>query len=112
MLNEMQRRRPPGLVLPHKQPLRPASPPPGIARGAEANSGFKETKDAATPNASGERPRDPRGDDADASSSESGSSSSGSSSSDSDSDSEADRREFELVPLDPEGPRRKAAYEP
>ena len=29
-----------------------------------------------------------------------------------DSDSEADRREFELVPLDPEGPRRKAAYEP
>ena len=89
MLNEMQRRRPPGLVFHHTQPLRPASPPPGIARGAEANSGFKETKDAATPNASGERPRDPRGDDADASSSESGSSSSGSSSSDSDSDSEA-----------------------
>ena len=28
-----------------------------------------------------------------------------------DSDSDADRREFELVPLDPEGPRRKAAYE-
>ena len=64
MLNEMQRRRPPGLVFHHTQPLRPASPPPGIARGAEANSGFKETKDAATPNASGERPRDPRGDDA------------------------------------------------
>jgi hypothetical protein len=32
-----------------------------------------------------------------------------------DSDSDDDRRsngEFELVPLDPEGPRRKAAYEP
>ena len=29
-----------------------------------------------------------------------------------DSDSDADRREFELVPLDPEGPRRVAAYEP
>ena len=28
-----------------------------------------------------------------------------------DSDSDADRREFELVPLDPEGARRKAAYE-
>ena len=29
-----------------------------------------------------------------------------------DSDSAGDRREFELVPLDPEGPRRVAAYEP
>ena len=29
-----------------------------------------------------------------------------------DSDSDGDRREFELVPLDPEKPRRVAAYEP
>ena len=77
MLNEMQRRRPPGLVFHHTQPLRPASPPPGIARGAEANTNFKETKRAAA------------GDDADASSSESDSTSSSSDSSDSDSDSEA-----------------------
>ena len=77
MLNEMQRRRPPGLVFHHTQPLRPASPPPGIARGAEANTNFKETKRAAG------------GDDADASSSESDSASSSSDSSDSDSDSEA-----------------------
>ena len=55
----------------------PASPPPGIARGAEANTNFKETKRAAG------------GDDADASSSESDSASSSSDSSDSDSDSEA-----------------------
>ena len=77
MLNEMQRRRPPGLVFHHTQPLRPASPPPGIARGAEANTNFKETKRAAA------------GDDADASSSESDSASSSSDSSGSDSDSEA-----------------------
>jgi len=77
MLNEMQRRRPPGLVFHHTQPLRPASPPPGIARGAMANTNFKETKHAAG------------GDDADASSSESDSASDSSDSSDSDSDSEA-----------------------
>jgi len=79
MLNEMQRRRPPGLVFHHTQPLRPASPPPGIARGAVANTNFKETKHAAG------------GDDADASSSESDGAFSDSSDSlsDSDSDSEA-----------------------
>ena len=33
MLNEMQRRRPPGLVFHHTQPLREASPPPGVGRG-------------------------------------------------------------------------------
>ena len=45
MLNEMQRRRPPGLVFHHTQPLRPASPPPGIQRGADATINFKETKE-------------------------------------------------------------------
>jgi splicing factor U2AF subunit len=78
MLNEMQRRRPPGLVFHHTQPLRPASPPPGIARGAVANTNFKETKHAAG------------GDDADASSSESDGAFSDSSDSPSDSDSDSE----------------------
>ena len=36
VLTEMQRRRPPGLVFHHTQPLREASPPPGVGRGAPA----------------------------------------------------------------------------
>ena len=88
MLNEMQRRRPPGLVFHHTQPLRPASPPPGIARGADAAATFKETKHAGEKNR-GER-ISPGGVGSNASSSEDESGSSGSSgSSDSDSDSEA-----------------------
>ena len=89
MLNEMQRRRPPGLVFHHTQPLRPASPPPGIARGADATANFKETKHAGD---RGERISAGGGSNASSSEDESESSSSGSSDSDSDSEAAAEKR--------------------
>jgi len=83
MLNEMQRRRPPGLVFHHTQPLRPASPPPGIARGGDTTVNFKETKEknGKAGDGDGESSRE---------SSDGSDESIVSSSSDSDSDSEAD----------------------
>jgi len=45
MLGEMQRRRPRGLVFHHTQPIREASPPPGVGRGVEM-AAFAPKKDA------------------------------------------------------------------